>query len=68
MEQVGDTTSIQPNETFVIPSEIESVRVYVKWQAKQQGIVCDLDLLVFLYDERVSFVDTSNSYVPRTFD
>lgn len=49
----ADIPSLEPNGTFDFHPETEGVRVTVSWTSKQQGIVCDLDLNAFFYDERV---------------
>jgi hypothetical protein len=40
-------------ESMFFPDDIESVRLVIEWISKQQGIACDLDLLLYCFDERV---------------
>lgn len=47
--------TIEPNGVYKFPEQLEGIRLNVQWTSKQQGIICDLDLNAFMYDERVSF-------------
>lgn len=42
-------------ECMYFPDDLDCARLVLEWISKQQGIVCDLDLQLYLYDERVSF-------------
>ena len=41
-------------EHMYLPEDVDCARLVLEWISKQQGIVCDLDLTLYLYDERVS--------------
>jgi hypothetical protein len=45
---------IEPNNTYAFPTDADGIRITVSWVSKQQGVICDLDLNAFIYDERVS--------------
>ena len=40
-------------EVYPFPVEIEVVRFKVEWLCNSYGIICDLDLTVYCFDERV---------------
>jgi hypothetical protein len=41
-------------ESYFYPPDFDSVKLMIEWVSKQQGIICDLDVNVYCYDERVS--------------
>lgn len=47
---------VEAQGTFAFQSDLQGVRLAVSWVSKQQGIICDLDLNAFFYDERVSTI------------
>ncbi|RYG68910.1 hypothetical protein EON64_04060 [archaeon] len=49
--------TIEPNSVYRFPEQLEGIRLNVQWTSKQQGIICDLDLNAFMYDERVSYMN-----------
>jgi hypothetical protein len=42
------------NEHFCFPDEVECVRLYADWEIRNVGINCELDLVVYCTDDRVS--------------
>jgi hypothetical protein len=42
------------NEHFRFPDEVECVRLYADWEIRNVGINCELDLVVYCCDDRVS--------------
>lgn len=53
-EEEVEAPYIEPYETFTCGGDIDGIRLTASWTSKQQGVICDLDLNAFLYDERVS--------------
>ncbi len=51
-----DIPMIEPSHVYTFPSDVDGINIQVTWATKQQGIICDLDLNVLTYDERVSCV------------
>lgn len=41
-------------EHFRFPDEVECVRLYADWEIRNVGINCELDLVVYCCDDRVS--------------
>lgn len=52
-QDASDIPTIEPNGIYTFPVDVDGVRIKVEWVSKQQGIICDLDLNAFFYDERV---------------
>ena len=48
---------IDPGSSFVFDSDIYTIRINTEWTTKLAGIVCDLDLILYLYDERARFIE-----------
>lgn len=44
------------NEQFRFPIEVECVRLYADWEIRNVGINCELDLVVYCCDDRVSIM------------
>jgi hypothetical protein len=47
--------NLGPSRVFPFPSDVNCVRLTAEWTSKPHSI-CDLDLEVHLYDERVGYV------------
>lgn len=54
MTEEADCKCLDVKECFYFPSDFDSIRLMIEWTSKQQGIICDLDVNVYCYDERVS--------------
>ena len=52
--------NLNQHEPFPIPSDVDCLRFTVEWTSKSHSI-CDLDLEILFYDERVSRL----MYVPN---
>jgi hypothetical protein len=44
---------LQPEQRFAVPQDSLRIRVNVEWTIKSRGVVCDLDLKMASFDERV---------------
>lgn len=51
----AETVAVDQNGTFIFPHDLETVKIGVKWVSKQAGVIADLDLNAYLYDERARF-------------
>ena len=51
-----EVKSLAPKESIYFPDDLDCARLVIEWISKQQGIVCDLDLNLYCYDERVSVI------------
>lgn len=49
-----DVPNLEIRENFFFPSDFDSIKLMIEWVSKQQGIICDLDVNMYCYDERVS--------------
>ena len=47
---------LQQNQEYRFPNEVECIRLYVDWEIRNVGINCELDLVVYCCDDRVSVV------------
>jgi hypothetical protein len=45
--------SLAQKESIYFPDDLDCVKLLIEWVSKQQGIICDLDLNLYCYDERV---------------
>ena len=52
--QANEMVNMAPKDNYYFPDDLESVRMVVEWIGKQQGITCDLDVILYCFDERVS--------------
>lgn len=53
----GEVPMLNPKDMKDVPSDYESMRLHVGWATKQNGIMCDLDLNLYCYDERARFTE-----------
>jgi hypothetical protein len=49
-----EVKSLAQKESLFFPDDLDCAKLIIEWISKQQGIVCDLDLNLYCYDERVS--------------
>jgi hypothetical protein len=49
-----DVPNLEIRENFFFPPDFDNVKLMIEWVSKQQGIICDLDINMYCYDERVS--------------
>ncbi len=49
----NECPTLDIKECFYFPPDFDCIRLMVEWVSKQQGIICDLDLNLYCYDERV---------------
>lgn len=52
----ADIKVLAQKEHMYFPDDLDCARLVIEWISKQQGIVCDLDLNLYCYDERVSML------------
>ena len=45
--------SLDVRESFTYPEDFDCIKLMVEWVSKQNGLVSDLDLNMYCYDERV---------------
>lgn len=48
-----DVRVLAQKESMFFPDDLDCVKLLTEWVSKQQGIICDLDLTLYCYDERV---------------
>jgi hypothetical protein len=48
-----EINSLSQKESIYFPDDLDCVKLLIEWVSKQQGIICDLDLNLYCYDERV---------------
>ena len=54
------------NEHFCFPDEVECIRLYADWEIRNVGINCELDLVVYCADDRVSLnTDSEVKFISR---
>ena len=47
-----ETANVEQNGIYTFTSDVDTTRFTVEWTSKY-GMICDLDLHVYCYDERV---------------
>ncbi len=52
---------LDAGQIFEYNPEICSMRLLVEWLTKAQGNICDLDLMIYFYDERARFIERLDS-------
>lgn len=45
---------LEVRESFNFPEDFDCIKLMIEWISKQNGLVSDLDLNMYCYDERVS--------------
>ena len=40
-------------ESLYFPDDLDCAKLVIEWISKLQGVICDLDLNLYCYDERV---------------
>ena len=45
---------LHQNQEYRFPDEVECIRIYADWEIRSVGINCELDLVVYCCDDRVS--------------
>jgi WD40 repeat protein/Ca2+-binding EF-hand superfamily protein len=53
---------------FIFPDDQKALRFDVEWTTKSFGLICDLDLNVYCYDERARFIEMLDVSSKRTAD
>ncbi len=51
-----ETPVLKQGEQYTFAPDIDNIKMLIKWTTRQIGMICDLELMVFMYDERVSAV------------
>ena len=55
---MSEVVNLESKQVVDLDSDVNSIRVSVEWIVKVFGLICDLDLIIYCYDERVKqFVD-----------
>jgi hypothetical protein len=54
MNEVTEILTLEAGQTFAFSDGTDGARLTIQWTSKQQGIICDLDIHAFMWDERVS--------------
>lgn len=54
VETVEETPVIKPGEKYTFGYDVDNIKMHMKWTTRQMGMICDLELMVFMFDERVS--------------
>ena len=52
---------LHQNEEFRFAEDVECIRLYAEWEIRNVGINCELDLVVYCCDDRVSTMTFINS-------
>ena len=65
-EKLGELEPVQlkgeilhQNQEYRFPDEVECIRIYADWEIRNVGINCELELVVYCCDDRVSTVACS---------
>eukprot|EP00605_Chrysophyceae_sp_TOSAG23-4_P000072 GSChrysophyteH1.ASY1.ANO1.74.1 assembled CDS len=66
--EVGSTPQLGLYDTYAYKNNQRVVRFQVEWTSRTYGIICDLDLHVYCYDERARFIEKLDSGNKRTKD
>lgn len=67
-EQGTVTVLEEESSLFSYPVEQNAIRFDVEWTTKSFGLICDLDLNVYCYDERARFIEMLDVSSKRTMD
>ena len=66
--ELGAVPTLEERGTFEVPIDHNCLRFDVEWQTKSYGLICDLDLVVYCYDERARFIEILDGGSKRTTD
>ena len=64
----GSTPLLTLGDTYAYSARDKVVRFEVEWTSRTYGIICDLDLHIYCYDERARFIEKLDSGSKRTKD
>eukprot|EP01035_Chromulina_nebulosa_P018163 gene18163-23821_t len=65
---IYDIPVIDIGEVFYLDEDVNNLRLNVEWITKLYGIVCDLDLTVYCYDDRARLVEKLDSTYTKSMD
>lgn len=54
IKNTTEMEKLEPGETLHLDEDVCNLRINVEWTTKVYGIICDLDLMIYTYDDRVS--------------
>ena len=57
----SEILNLESSQVFDLEVDVDNLRFAVEWNAKIFGIICDLDLILYCYDERVQIIIRDNS-------
>eukprot|EP01033_Poteriospumella_lacustris_P016806 gene16806-12025_t len=57
VETVEETPVIKPGEKYTFGYDVDNIKMHMKWTTRQMGMICDLELMVFMFDERARFFE-----------
>ena len=66
--ELGAVPIIEGRAIYNVPEDHNCVRFDVEWTTKSYGLICDLDLVVYCYDERARFIEVLDGGTKRTGD
>jgi len=66
--EMGTVPVLALNDTYDFTERDKVVRFQVEWTSKSFGIICDLDLNIYCYDERARFIEKLDVNCKRTKD
>lgn len=66
--ELGTVPVVALGETYDFAERDKVVRFQVEWTSKSFGIICDLDLNIYCYDERARFIEKLDVNCKRTKD
>ena len=49
----AEIPQLDPPNSFELPEDVDNLRIHTEWTSKVYGIICDLDMSLHFYDERV---------------
>lgn len=52
MEEI-EVKYLAQKESLYFPDDLDCAKLVIEWISKLQGVICDLDLNLYCYDERV---------------
>jgi len=65
---MGSTPQLLLGDSYAYGARDKVVRFEVEWTSRTYGIICDLDLHIYCYDERARFIEKLDSGSKRTKD
>ena len=58
---IDNIVRVEQNDIFLLDTDVYTLRINAEWSTKILGIICDLDLTLYLFDDHARFIEKIDS-------